>query len=123
MWSFVGSKWNKVWLWLALDIETAEIVGAFCGDRDKNGAYGLHQSLPPEYRRCAVIYTDLWDAYAEILPVKRHKAVDKTSEKTNKIERLNCTLRQRISRLVRKTLSFSKDLIQNKIFRNTFLSD
>ena len=41
MWSFVGNKWNKVWLWLTRDIETAEIVGTFCGDRDKNGAYGL----------------------------------------------------------------------------------
>ncbi|MDM8569702.1 IS1 family transposase, partial [Thiotrichales bacterium HSG1] len=29
---------------------------------------------------------------------------------TNRIERFNCTMRQRISRLVRKTLSFSKKL-------------
>lgn len=37
-------------------------------------------------------------------------AVGKKSGKTNAIERFNCTLRQRISRLVRKTLSFSKKL-------------
>ena len=113
LWSFVGNKWNKVWLWLALDIETAEIMGAFCGDRDKSGAYGLWQSFPPEYRQCAVIYTDFWDAYTEILPTKRHKAVDKTSGKTNRIERLNGTLRQRISRLVRKTLLFSKKFVNH----------
>ncbi|MCE2978086.1 MAG: IS1 family transposase, partial [Pseudanabaena sp.] len=29
---------------------------------------------------------------------------------TNYIERFNCTMRQRVSRLVRKTLSFSKKL-------------
>jgi hypothetical protein len=45
-----------------------------------------------------------------VLPKKRHKAVGKDSGQTNHIERFNCTLRQRISRLVRKTLSFSKKL-------------
>ena len=55
-----------------------------------------------------MIYTDSWDAYTEVFPSKRHKVVDKASGKTSMIERLNCTLRQRISRLVRKTLSFSK---------------
>lgn len=49
-------------------------------------------------------------AYAIILPSKRHKAVEKSSGKTSYIERFNNTLRQRISRLVRTTLSFSKKL-------------
>ncbi|WP_242471088.1 IS1 family transposase, partial [Thiocystis violacea] len=44
----------------------------------------------------------------------RHYAVGKESGKTNHIERYNGTLRQRISRLVRKALSFSKKL-QNHI--------
>lgn len=46
----------------------------------------------------------------EVLPSKRHQAVGKDSGKTSHIEQLNCTLRQRVSRLVRKTLSFSKEL-------------
>lgn len=46
----------------------------------------------------------------DIFPECRHKAVSKTSGKTNGIERFNCTLRQRVSRLVRETLSFSKKL-------------
>jgi hypothetical protein len=45
-----------------------------------------------------------------VLATKRHKAVGKETGKTNYIERFNCTLRQRVSRLVRKTLSFSKKL-------------
>jgi len=36
--------------------------------------------------------------------------VDKASGQTNHIERFNNTLRQRIGRLVRKTLAFSKKL-------------
>jgi hypothetical protein len=41
---------------------------------------------------------------------KRLKAVGKETGKTSYIERFNCTMRQRVSRLVRKTLSFSKKL-------------
>jgi IS1 family transposase len=65
-------------------------------------------SLPPVYRQCAVCSSDFWDAYACVLPSKRHRPVGKDSGQTSRIERLNNTLRQRISRLVRKTLSFSK---------------
>jgi len=106
----VGSKGCKKWVWLALDASTREIVGVFVGSRDKKGAKGLWRSLPAVYRQCAVLYTDFWKAYAEVFPRKRHKAVGKSSGKTNLIERFNCTLRQRVSRLVRSTLSFSKKL-------------
>jgi len=110
VWSFVESKKCKKWVWLALDTATREIVGVFVGSRGKAGAEGLWQSLPAVYRQCAVLYTDFWKAYAEVFPSKRHQAVGKNSGKTNHLERFNCTLRQRVSRLVRSTLSFSKKL-------------
>ncbi len=31
MWSFVGSKQNKQWIWLALDADSREIGGGFGG--------------------------------------------------------------------------------------------
>ena len=114
MWSFVGNKDNKQWIWLAIDLASREIVGVYVGSRDKQGAQGLWASLPPVYRQCAVAYTDFWKAYSAIFPTKRHKAVGKETGKTSHIERFNCTMRQRISRLVRKTLSFSKK-IENHI--------
>lgn len=110
MWSFVGNKGNKQWIWLALDIETREIIGVHIGDRSEQGAKKLWDSLPSVYRQCAVAYTDFWRAYALVFPTPRHKSVGKESGKTNYIERFNCTMRQRVSRLVRKTLSFSKKL-------------
>ncbi len=70
----------------------------------------MWDSLPPIYRQCAVAYTDFWAAYTTVLPSSRHRAVGKETGKTSYIERLNNTLRQRLSRLVRKTLSFSKSL-------------
>lgn len=83
MWSFVATKKNKQWVWLALDVETKKIVGVYIGSRSRAGAEGLWQSLPPLYRQCAVCYTDFWTAYEEIFPKSRHQAVIKKSGKTN----------------------------------------
>lgn len=106
----MDNKRNKQWIWLALDAATREVVGVYIGMRDESAAKCLWASLPPVYRQCAIAYTDFWAAYAAVLPSKRHRAVGKQTGKTSYIERLNNTLRQRVSRLVRKTLSFSKSL-------------
>lgn len=110
MWSFVGSKRCKQWIWLALDVDSRQIVGAYIGDRTRQAAKRLWQSLPAVYRQCAVCYTDFWEAYVGVLPSQRHQAVGKETGCTSYIERFNNTLRQRVGRLVRKTLSFSKKL-------------
>jgi IS1 family transposase/transposase-like protein len=110
LWSFVGNKENKQWVWLAFDRDTREIVGGYVGKRDAEAAKALWASLPRVYQENAISYTDFWEAYATVIPAERHHAVGKESGKTNHIERFNCTLRQRVSRLVRKALSFSKKL-------------
>jgi IS1 transposase len=48
--------------------------------------------------------------YKGVIPAVQHRAITKQARKTNHIERFNNTLRQRVSRLVRETLSFSKTL-------------
>ena len=45
-----------------------------------------------------------------IIPAAQHRALSKLARKTNHIERFHTTLRQRVSRLVRDALSFSKKL-------------
>jgi insertion element IS1 protein InsB len=100
----------KYYVWLAIDRQTREIIGCFIRDRSRESAKKLWESLPPVYRQCAVAYTDFWKAYEKVIPSKRHRAVGKESGQTNHIERLNNTLRQRISRLVRQSLSFSKNV-------------
>jgi IS1 family transposase len=110
LWSFVDSKGNKQWVWLALDVVTREIVGCHIGDRSKDSALALWQSMPAVYRQCAMIFTDHWEAYKAVLPSLRHRVVGNETGLTSYIERFNNTLRQRVSRLVRQTLSFSKKL-------------
>ncbi|MEP0819789.1 IS1 family transposase [Trichocoleus desertorum GB2-A4] len=110
LWSFVDHKGNKQWVWLALDADTRELIGAHVGDRSAQSAQRLWDVLPTVYRQCAVIYTDAWEAYQQVLPRKRHRVVSKSSGKTSYIERFNNTLRQRVSRFVRRSLAFSKSL-------------
>lgn len=48
--------------------------------------------------------------YEGVIPVAQRRAISKLARKTNHLERFNNTLRQRVSRLVRDTLAFSKKL-------------
>lgn len=66
------------------------------------------------YRALESVAGQTGGAYACVLPSKRYKAVSKETGKTCYIERLNNIFLQRISRLVRKTLSFSKKLEHHK---------
>jgi IS1 family transposase len=45
-----------------------------------------------------------------VIPAAQHRAIGKKTRKTNHIERFHNALRQRVSRLVRSALSFSKKL-------------
>lgn len=109
LWSFVASKDNKIWIWVALERQTRRIVGLAFGDRSSETCRKLWQSLPSDYRKRAICYSDFYEAYTSILASKRHRAVGKETGETAHIERFNNTLRQRCANLVRKTLSFSKD--------------
>lgn len=109
LWSFVGHKEQQVWICLALERQTRRIVGLAFGDRSHETGEKLWLSLPPDYRKRAICYSDFYEPYALVLPSKRHRAVGKETGETAHIERFNNTLRQRCANLVRKTLSFSKD--------------
>jgi insertion element IS1 protein InsB len=53
---------------------------------------------------------DYWEAYQAVIPSDQRDAVGKHTGLKNHIESLNLTMRQRVSRLVRMSLSFSKKL-------------
>ena len=110
MWSFVKRKAHKLWVWIAMDAMTRQIIAFHVGDRSRKSATALWATIPLVYRNQAVFHTDQYDAYTGVMPAERHKAITKHARKTNHIERCNNTLRQGVSRLVRETLSFSKKL-------------
>ena len=51
------------------------------GDRSRQGARKLWQSLPPIYRQCAVYYSDFGEADEQVIPAKRHRAVGKAKQR------------------------------------------
>jgi len=110
MWSFVTKKANKQWVWIALEKQTWQILAFHVGDRSHESAKQVWANLPAVYREQATFYTDQYAVYTGIIPAAQHKAITKHARKTNHIERFNNTMRQRVSRLVRDTLAFSKNL-------------
>lgn len=108
IWSFVGSKENKRWIWLIIERRTRQIIAVHIGDRSQQSADALWAKVPLEIKAQALVLTDKWEAYGLAIPSSQHTACNKQSGQTSYIERFNCTLRQRVSRLVRKSLSFSK---------------
>jgi len=110
MWSFVGNKANKQWVWIALDARTRQIIAFHVGSRDRDAARELWKKIPERYQQQAIFHTDLYEPYVGVIPADQHRRVIKQSGLTNHIERFNCTLRQRVSRLVRDSLSFSKKM-------------
>jgi IS1 family transposase len=108
IWSFVGKRANKRWVWLVLERRTRQIAALHIGDRSQNSAIRLWAKVPLAIKAQALVLTDCWDAYGLAIPANQHVACEKQSGQVSLIERFNCTLRQRVSRLVRKSLSFSK---------------
>ena len=107
LWSFVACKANKRWVWVALCRRTRQIVAYFIGDRSEASCRQLWRRIPTDYLGCQS-FSDFWEAYQNVFSAERHQSVGKESGETNHVERWFNTLRQRIARFVRKTLSFSK---------------
>ncbi|MDQ2770990.1 MAG: IS1 family transposase [Bacteroidota bacterium] len=110
MWTFVGRRKRKVWLWLAVERASRRIVAWVLGCRGAATARRLWAALPPRYQRHCRYHTDQWEAYAKALPAPHHRPHPKGSGKTNVVGAINCFLRQRCGVLVRKSCSFSKSL-------------
>jgi len=110
MWSFVQHKANKQWIWMAMEATSRQIIACHVGDRSRDSGKELWANIPRVYREQATFHTDQYAVYQGVIPAAQHRAITKNARKTNHIERFNNTLRQRVSRLVRETLSFSKKL-------------
>lgn len=108
--SSVQQKANKQWIWLALDTQTQHIRACHVGERRHERAQPLWAHLPAVSREQATFSTDHYAVDTGIMPAAPHKASTKHARKTTQIERFKNTVWQRVARLVRDTLAFSKKL-------------
>jgi insertion element IS1 protein InsB len=98
------------WIWLAMEVKTRQIIAFHVGDRSRKSVRRLWGKIPKASRRYATLHMDQYVVYSGVIPAAQHRATSKKVRRTNHIERFNNTLRQRVSRLVRSALSFSKKL-------------
>jgi insertion element IS1 protein InsB len=120
LWSFVYCKAFKRWVWVALCRRTRQIVSFFIGDRSEESCRAFWELVPEDYRKCRS-FSDFWEAYQNVVTTGKHKMAGKESGETNHVERWNNTLRQRVCRFVRKTLSFSKSDEMHELYLHLFV--
>lgn len=119
IWSFVLRRKNKRWIWLAMCRRTRQIVALVIGNRGVRTCRKLWQAIPAAYK-AAHCFADIWEAYSKVIAA--HQLTQSESKaNTNHLERFNCTLRQRLARLVRETFSFSKSDIMHKVVLTLFV--
>ena len=104
LWSFVGKKSQKRWIWVAYDPVHRLVIAYHIGGRGKRAAKKFWGKIPRALRSC-YFETDDWEAYQSIIPINQHKV---GKDLTYYIEGFNATIRARVSQLVRRALSFSK---------------
>src|SRR5712691_8172296 len=93
-----------------MDATTRQLLAFHGGDRRGQSAKAVWEQIPGVYQEQATFYTDQYEVDKGVVPSAQHRAISKLARKTNHVERFNCTLRQRVSRLVRATLTFAKKL-------------
>jgi insertion element IS1 protein InsB len=120
LWSFVLKRTRKRWVWIALCRATRQVVAYFIGDRSRESCRKLWGRIPAAYSM-GHCFTDFWEAYSSVIPAEQHTAAGKESGFTSRVERWNNTLRQRLARFVRRTLSFSKSETMHEICLRLFL--
>jgi insertion element IS1 protein InsB len=117
MWSFVGKKSNKKWIWVILDKHTKKVIEYIQGDRSENTLKKLLSKLPKYILKRAIFYTDNWKAY-NILPTTQ-RVVGK--EYTRHIERFFLTVRNSCARFVRRGIRYSKCEYYQEIVLDLFI--
>ena len=110
MWSFVFSKENQRWLWLALDHQTGRIL-AYTFGRRKDDVFRTFQVMLKPFG-VTMFYTDDWGSYQRNIPSQQHVISKKN---TQAIERKNLTLRTHIKRLRRKSICFSNSVTMHDV--------
>jgi insertion element IS1 protein InsB len=109
MWAFVGSKKNQQWIWLAWSYQTTQVLSFAVGPRDMATGREMWEGIPAGYRK-KQNYTDGLKIYDALIPYEQHWVAEKGTGATNVAEGCNNYLRHRVSYLVRKSMSFARNV-------------
>jgi len=103
-----GTKVKKVWIIYAYDAESKEILAITAGKRSGKQVRDLMKRLGDI--EVDFWCTDLWKSFSEVLPEDKHL---KGKQFTKAIEGVNTALRNSCRRIHRRTVCFSKKLLNH----------
>ena len=103
----LGTKKNKVWLWLAVSRYTGQILSAALGNRSFETLERLYLGLPARYRY-RLVYTDGYVVYAQFFSGWQHRLCEKGDGGTCTVEGVNNALRHRCPYLARRSSSVAR---------------
>ncbi|MBE9195347.1 IS1 family transposase [Synechocystis sp. LEGE 06083] len=113
LWSFVCSKENTVYLWLALNRNMKKIL-AFIWVIGQEKMLSNSGSQYPKNIEKVQRFIQTFGSLIRMSCRQKHHPSGKETGETSHIERFNNNLRQRCSKLLRKCLSFSKDFFNHE---------
>jgi insertion element IS1 protein InsB len=98
--------------------QTCRVIVFPVGNCSRKSAKQLWVNIPAVYREEVTFYTDRYEVYSNVIPPGQHKAIMRTAQATNHVERFNNTFRQRVSRLIRESSSFRCDQILRPLLQS-----
>lgn len=118
LWTYVGRKARRCWVWVALDQHAKLITTWWIGDRSLATGNDFMSDLAGRVPESVKVVTDGFNVYSESIlqafswethrPRFRGESTEGTPASTNHVEAHNGTMRASISRLGRSTKGFSK---------------
>lgn len=106
MYTFIGNKNTGCYIIYAINRRTRQVYDLRIGSRSKENMGDLISKLL--ITAPVRIYTDGLRVYKSLIPQSIHRTFQYM---TNRIERMNLTLRTHLKRLVRKGICFSRSII------------
>ena len=80
MWTFVGNKHNKQWLWLALNPVNRQIIAFHIGGRGNVDAQLCYEKIPEIFKRNAGFFSDYWQSYVKTFENENHLGWEKIAD-------------------------------------------
>ena len=117
MWSYVGKKSQELWLCHAIDHKTGKVLAYTFGLRKDEVFLKLKALLSPF--GITRFYTDALGTYKRCLNPENYVICNYN---TQKIANKHLNLRDRIKRLARKTICFSKSITMHDIVIGLFIN-
>lgn len=110
MHTYIGSKKNYQWIWIAVDRYGKKFINVVIGDR--SSATGKELWLAVESQSDGKVATDYWKPYENFISKAKHI---QSKAQTFTVEGYNSLFRHFLARMRRKTKCYSKSMYMLKL--------